>query len=252
MMNSLRLKIFASFMLLIVMLSVSGVISIVEFRYLGGSVHGLVEDNYKTIEAAKKMTEALEREDSGILLLMLGQWEQGRAILNSADSAFNVAFKVASGNLTELNEDQHIDLIRIRYAIFKNKWQRPIVDTEKEGNIDWYKSDIHQSFLETKYAVNDLMTLNQTKMYQEASQLKEKSRRAIMPGIVTIAAAVIFSLLLNFFLSRYFVTPLEHLAEAINHFEPRQKYLKADFVSVNEIKKLEQAISELIDRLIKD
>lgn len=248
--KSLKLKIFASFMLLIVMLSVAGIISIYEFKMLGGSVHGLIEDNYKTIEAAKTMNDALEREDSGILLLLLGQWEQGRAILTAADSVFNKAFTIASGNLTEVNEDQHINEIRTKYSIFKGKWERPIVDTEKEGNIDWYKSDIHQSFLDTKDAIKELMNLNQTSMYLEASLLKERSRRAIMPGIVTIVAAVVFSLLLNFFLSKYFVSPLSHLADAIKLFEPEQKYLRVDFTAVKEIRKLEQAISELIGRLL--
>lgn len=95
-------------MLLIAMLAVAGIISILEFRWLSNSVHGLIENNYKSIEASKTMVESLEREDSGILLLMLGEWKEGREILKSADSLFLRAFETAKNNLTENDEDLHI------------------------------------------------------------------------------------------------------------------------------------------------
>ncbi len=250
--KTLKLKIFASFMLLIAMLAVAGTISIFEFRWLSNSVHGLIQDNYKSIEASKRMNEALEREDSGILLLLLGEWEAGRSILNSADSTFEVAFESAKTNLTESNEEQHIKKIQLAYQAYKTSWERPIVDTDKQGNIAWYKDDVHKKFKETKNAVNELMSLNQSSMYDEVSELREKSKRAIMPGIVSIIGALVFSLVLNFFITRYFVNPISELAEAVNNYRDGDGILRSNITSNDEIKQLEKAISNLLQRLVSN
>ena len=245
---TLKSKILLSFMLLMAMLVVAGAISIREFRWLSDTVHGLIQNNYKSIEASKKMLDALEREDSGILLLLLGEWEEGRKILESADSLFLLSFNVAKNNLTEENEGDYIRRIENEYTLYKEKWLRPIVGTDKQGDLFWYRSDIHQSFLNAKKAVEDLMTLNQEVMYEEASHLREKSKRAIMPGIVSIIAAVIFSLLLNFFITRYFVRPIIQLTENVRGLKFGQKYLKENVSFNDEIKDLELAISDMLGR----
>lgn len=248
--KTLKLKIFASFMLLTAMLAIAGAISIIEFRWLSNSVHGLIQDNYKTLEASKTMIEALEREDSGVLMLMLGEWKEGREILEKADSVFLSAYRTAENNLTENNEEKYIENITKAYHIYKSNWERPIVDTDKEGNISWYKDDIHQKFTDAKLAVNKLISLNQTSMYNEVSELRERSKRAIMPGIVSIIAALVFSLILNFFITRYFVNPISGLVDAVNNYKEGDRKLRSNITSNDEIKRLEVAISDLLHRIV--
>ena len=247
--NTLKLKIFASFTLLIAILAIAGTISIVKFRSISNSVQDLIKDNYKSIKASKTMLEALEREDSGVLLLMLGEWKEGREIINAADSTFLKAFETTKHNLTEKNEAEYIQKIKTEYTNYKAKWKRPVVKTDKQGNITWYKTDIHQSFLRTKKAVDSLMTLNQESMYGEASDLNRKATRAIMPGIVSIIAALIFAIILNFFINRYFVGPISDMVKAVKNHQEGDKELNVNITSNDEIKQLEQAINKLLHRL---
>jgi HAMP domain-containing protein len=249
--KKLKFKIIAGFMLLIAMLALAGTISITEFIRLSNSFNALIEDNYKSIEASKTMLEALEREDSGFLLLLLGQKEQGNFIIASADSSFLKAFKTAEGNITEENESQYIDTILQRYNLYKEKLMKPISDTTVQYHIDLYHNNIHKSFLNAKHAINKLMYLNQSSMHAEAAHLKDKSQRAIMPGIVAIAASLIFALLLNFFITRYFISPIIKLTNSIRNFKPGFQTLGFDVESEDEIKALEQEIIYLVERLGK-
>ncbi len=251
-MKKLKSKIFASFMLLIAFLIVAGAISIYEFQKLSKSVHGLIDDNYKSIEAARTMIESLEREDSGILLLLLGETKKGSDIMISADSAFIQSLKIAGNNLTEANEGVLIQTIEKNYNYFKS-----LGDTIQTGisgieKINIYSNTIHPVFLETKKVVNELMSLNQTSMYNRATELREKSKRAIMPGIVAIISALIFTVLLNFFISRYFVNPISEIADAVNKVNNGDLFLKSNITSDDEIKKLENAINNLLVRLTKN
>ena len=84
----LRLKILSGFLILAFMLSIAGIWSIYELQSIGTSVQQLLEDNYKSIDASKIMLEALEREDSGILLLLSGKWHllmRYPSFVNNAD-----------------------------------------------------------------------------------------------------------------------------------------------------------------------
>jgi methyl-accepting chemotaxis protein len=252
MIKKFKYKILAGFFLLVILLIVAGAVSIYEFFKLSRSVDALIEDNYKTIEISKQMLEALEREDSGILLLVLGQWEDGRNILRSADNTFLNGLEIARNNITEPNEDELINKVEILYLQFKEIWEKPIVDTSKEGDIKWYQETIHEKFLETKKAVNDLMTMNQDSMYGEASSLRDKSHRAIMPDIVAIIAALVFSILLNFFISKYYISPLERLTDSIHDYRPGSGSFKATIEADREITKLEKEISQLIERMFRN
>jgi len=88
-------------------------------------------------------------------------------------------------------------------------------------------------------------------MYEESSALKEKARRAMMPGIVSVIAAIVFSLLLNFYISRNFVRPLAKLTEAVNYTYKEDQHLGSDIKTRGEIKKLEMAINKMIQRFNK-
>ena len=245
----IKLKILSGFSLIIIMLIIAGTMSIYEFSRVSKSVKVLIEDNYKTIEASKTMVEALEREDSGILLLVSGQWKKGREILQSADSLFLDAFHVAKNNITEKGEDTYVDQIENSYQKFKEVWEPPIVGTSKENSIDWYFTYVHSNFITTIDAVNALMNLNQDSMHQEASQLKEQSRRALMPGIVAIIAALVFLIMFNFLISMYYVKPIVSIIHALKaHGSPTQKF-DAGITSNDEFKELEQEIKNLIYRI---
>lgn len=77
MIKSLKIKIVLSLSLLILMLMAAGVMSILDFKKIGNSVDTVLKNNYQSIESAKKMLDAVEREDSGILLWLIGNkdWE---------------------------------------------------------------------------------------------------------------------------------------------------------------------------------
>ncbi|MFQ5637276.1 MAG: MCP four helix bundle domain-containing protein [bacterium] len=246
----LRLKILSGFLILAMMLLIAGVWSIYELRSIGTSVQKLLDDNYTSINAAKKMTEALEREDSALLLLLLGKWEQGRAIMGDADSLFQQGFQVALAKLTIPGEEAHLDAIKSSYQTFKDIWQKPIVDTQKEGDLDWYFEHVHRAFLDTKDAVDNLILLNEKIIYQTASDLHNRANRAVMPGIVAIIAALVFTLVFNYFVNFYVVGPIVKITDAVKKFIDHRLPFHVEIETKDEFSDLTSAIKTLSE-LIK-
>jgi len=248
----LRLKILSGFVILTIMLFLAGVWSIHELTTIGMSVQGLLDDNYRSIDAAKTMVEALEREDSGVLLLLSGKWEEGRAIMDSADDLFEHGFTIARNNLTIPGERSYVDEIQKKYERYRALWIKPIVGTAREANLNWYFQEVHRSFLEVKTAVGKLMALNDRAMYGTASDLKNRAYRAIMPGIVAILSALIFTLIFNYFVNFYVISPIIRITRGIQRFLEAAEPLDIRVETKDELAHLASSIQDLVARLRPD
>lgn len=214
----LRVKILSGFLILALMLSLAGAWSIYELRSSSVAVRDLLNENYRSINAGKTMIEALERQDSAILLLMLGRDREGRSILASADSLFQAGFAVAASNVTISGEEAYIEAVRLRYQGYREVWSEPILDTERAGNLTWYFEATHRAFNAAKSAVDALVTLNDRAMFETASGMQKSADRAVMPGIVAILAALVFSLMFSYFVNLYMVTPIVRITDGVKRF----------------------------------
>lgn len=250
MIRSLQIKIVFSLSLLIVMLLAAAVMSIQEFSRMGDSVKGVLKNNFSSIEAAKKMMDALEREDSGLLLWIIGDREAGMQTVHSSHAIIRSALRDAEKNITETDEPRHISDIARTYdayhasvlSITNGEW---LPDEAKE----MYDNKTKLLFFRTKKTVNELMMLNQEQMYHQSEIIQERSRRAMMPAFVSIVAAALFALLFYYFIRLYFIRPVKHLTESIRDYYPERGRLDAGIVTQDEFKTLEGEVNNLIVRL---
>jgi methyl-accepting chemotaxis protein len=246
---SLRMKILSGFLILTMMLAVAGVWSIHELSTIGKSVQGMLDDNYKSINAGKTMIEALEREDSAVLLLLSGKWEQGRSIIESGDELFQKGFAIAKNNVTIPGEPAYVDEVNAKYKIYKDLWVKPIVDTSKQGNLDWYFQEVHKAFIDAKLSVEKLIALNDQTMYRTASDLKNRAHRAVMPGIVAVLAALIFTVIFNFLINYYVVNPIIRTTRGIQRFVETGELPVIQVETQDELYQLVSSIQRLVARI---
>ena len=242
----IRIKILSGFLVLTIMLLAAGAWSIYELTHIGASVQKMLDDNYESINAAKVMLEALEREDDAVLLLLSGKWEQGRSVIGGADASFQKGFDAAKQNITVPGELSYVDRIQSKYAAYKNLWTKPIVNTRHQGDVDWYFEELHSAFLEAKIAIEELMTLNDQTMYNTASGLKNRAHRAVMPGTVAILSALIFIIVFNYFINYYVVTPIVKLTKGVRTFLQTEQPLNVKIETNDELRDLLGSIEQLL------
>jgi len=245
----LRFKILSGFLLLIMILLIPGIWTIYKLDTIGVSIQKILDDNYASAQAAKSMLEALEREDSGILLLMLGQWENGRSIIEKADQQFEKQLSFAYKNISIEGEQEYLDAISTKYRKYKNLWKRPIVDTNREGNLNWYFKQVHQSFQDVKKEVNNLLKLNENIMYKTASELENRANRAIMPGVIAIVSALVFTMIFIYLVNYFMVSPIIRITNAIRRFREKRIPYDVKIESKDEIADLSNALKNLCESL---
>jgi hypothetical protein len=245
----IRLKILSGFLVIVAMLTIAAVFGIYEFRKLSHSVDSLLTDNYASIVACTNMLEGLEREDSGILLFIMGRKEMGIASVSEGDSIFTRALQIAQNNITESNEEAYVNEIILQYSKYNKMWELLRTNNDESSQMEWFSIEVHPLFKEVKNSIKSLMMLNQTSMFNESTRLREKAQRAVMPGFVAVIAALFFAILFNFFINYYFVSPIVRLIKSVNNYRPMGKEIDAGIETKDELKKLEEAVRELVVKL---
>jgi hypothetical protein len=242
---SLRWKILSGFLLLVLMLATAGLWSVYELSAARSVVQSMLDGNYRSIEAANEMRSALQRADSGSLLLLLGHAREGRLLMDSADSLFSAQFAIASGNLTVEGEKDCLDRIRAQYGSYRARWDGLDAAAGGDARLDRYFNDAHQAYLSARDAVTELERINSRSMYDTASTLRERTQRSVMPGIIAVVAALLFTLMFHFLLNVYVLRPITSINRAVKEFEQRGQPFDVRVVSRDELADLAESIRQL-------
>ncbi|MBU0559181.1 MAG: hypothetical protein KJ799_05110 [Bacteroidetes bacterium] len=215
----LKIKILSGFIILAIMLLIAGSWSIYKLTEIGNTVENVLKENYESVNIASKMRHALEREDSAILMFLLGETNKADSIFSFADIQFMSQLNFAKKNITLSNEENIINNISVAYNDFVVSWQF-IQSSSEIPKTNYYVKTLHKKFLEVTSSLDNLSLLNETAMYSTAVSIKDKATRAIVPGIVAIISALLFVLMFNYFINFFVVNPIKefnlHLKRFIN------------------------------------
>ena len=85
--------------LLIIFLAV-GIYAIALFLKLGGAIDVILRENYRSVVACQNMKDAAERMDAGLLFILNGEEQRGRALLEQAVPVFDENLAAESRNIT--------------------------------------------------------------------------------------------------------------------------------------------------------
>ncbi len=249
MFKSIKWKIFFGFLVLAFMLFVAGSITIFEFVSLTRTVNAILDNNYKMMQSATSMLEALEREDSGILLYLSGNQESGMGLVSQGDSSFYTAYNEAVRHIYTDTDRMLLKRIQVNYSGYKSYFSGNALDSIQGPKMTWYSNTIYPVFVEVKSAIKSVMIHNQDIIYQETTRLKDKSRRAIMPGIVAILSSLLMTVIFTYLINKFFVRPIIDLTKKVENYKTTNGPIDADIITHDELKQLEEAIQDLVYRL---
>lgn len=85
---SLRKKIFLGYGIFLILIVVIFVPALVHLLAPGRASEAILSENYKSILAAENMIGAMERQDSAVLLMLLGYAEEGLRQFRENESRF--------------------------------------------------------------------------------------------------------------------------------------------------------------------
>jgi NtrC-family two-component system sensor histidine kinase KinB len=95
--------------------------AVVNLVSLGKASHAILQENYRSILAAENMLDSLDQQDSGLLLMFLGDTGQGTTRFRDKEALFFQWLARAKDNITIRGEAEIVHSIETGYAKYRNE-----------------------------------------------------------------------------------------------------------------------------------
>jgi PAS domain S-box-containing protein len=199
---------------LAIALAVVAVITVVTTQALGRAGERILADNYRSVLAAQRMKESIERLDSGALFIVIGERERGLGLAQEHRPAFEHELQAQEQNITEPGEAEAT-------AALRNAWTRYQADyesflaTSPEGLRARYLEALQPGFLRVKAAADDILALNQDAMVLKSTRLRRRSDLVETGVVVGVLAALVLGLLASAALTSRALRPIAVLGQSV-------------------------------------
>ena len=118
-MLGLRQKLSFGFGGLLLTILLIGIQSILHLTQLGPAIDVILRENYRSVIACQEMKEALERMDSGILFIFLGEKQKGTELIQKNEVLFEKALQTELNNITLPGEGEKAVRLQELFNQFK-------------------------------------------------------------------------------------------------------------------------------------
>ena len=164
-MIGIRQKLVLGFGGLLLIVVAIGVLTIRHIDALGGAIDVILRQNYRSVVACQKMTESLDRIDSGALFTFAGHYDDGMTTIHENEQNFRHALRVELGNITLPGEHQkamQINTLFFRYNfIIKQVTDLSISFPERQRR---YFTDLLPLSQQIKQLSAQVLEMNQANM----------------------------------------------------------------------------------------
>jgi NtrC-family two-component system sensor histidine kinase KinB len=195
-------------------LAIVGIFSVVAISYLGSHSQGIMKDNYRSVLAAQRMKEAIERMDSAALFMVAGQQQKGVEQGAKYRPVFETELKVQEGNITERGEKEFTARLRAAWTDYQDKFDR----LQKSATIDamktLYFAELEAAFYKIKSAADEILAVNQDAMLHKSDAVRRTAERMNAITITVVLIAFILGLVASSFLTRRLLQPVSALSDA--------------------------------------
>jgi two-component system, NtrC family, sensor histidine kinase KinB len=193
--------------------------AVVHLVFLGKASDAILKENYRSILAAENMLSALERQDSGMLLILNGEVENGASQFRSNEAVFHEWLTRAKDNVTIIGESDLIQSIEMDYAGYRNVFSKLINGINGQGADrsvfqSAYRETAFPLFSKIRKSCIDLRTINERTMYAASANASQEAHWAIGSTVAVAGAALIVAIVFSLLSVERIVKPIRHFMEA--------------------------------------
>jgi len=195
-------------------LALVAALSVLTSDTLGKAGERILSDNYRSVLAAQRMKESIERMDSGALFLVIGERDRGLALAREHRPAFERELQVEEQNVTEPGEAEAAERLRESWTRYQADFDRYVAlppETVKET----YLAVLQPGFVRVKAAADDILALNQDAMVLKSTRLRRQSEWVETLVVGGVLAALILGLLASSALTARALRPVAVLGQSV-------------------------------------
>ncbi|MBN1931510.1 MAG: HAMP domain-containing protein [Desulfobacterales bacterium] len=214
---TLKKKIFIGYGVAFILMGLVVAWAVTNLIALGKASEAILSENYRSILAAENMVDALERQDSAILLIYLGDVNKGTDQFRENEAVFLEWLARAKDNITIQGEAKLVQAIESDYAAYRRQfftWIDFHDIARRPSPYSSYQESIYPLFAKVRDVCIGLRCLNEETMYTASVKAANVAKHAIWSTSLVAAAALIVALIFSLFLAERIVGPIRRFMEA--------------------------------------
>lgn len=252
MFKTLKGKISSVYLCLVLVIAIVGAVSVLNLYESSRAINGLMTDNYKSINAVNNMLEALERQDSSMLIYINADRQKGIDLFTQNSSAFSSWYNVENNNITEPHENDYVEKINNYYTMYIRSFSQLQEIRNNQGAdkaTEYYNTQIMPNFNNLKQELKDLSLLNEKAMFDDKNNATSSAEQSTYIILIASCIAVIGGFLLSRFSTNRFLKPIYSLTEAVKLAKPGSLDRQVSIDSQDEVGVLASEFNNLTGRL---
>ena len=242
---SLRMKIALSLSAIAVVLLMSSIISVLEYRHMSNYVSGLIAGNVNNIHRTQELVDAVDGYNLQILAVI------GDDSLTEVPGFDRDGFLLHCVELKESLGDsraaQLADSVIYAYSAYmlaslelEDVYESSFINTR-----DWYFNRLQPLFGRMRGYLDQLSSALYEDLETNSRDFDSGFFRSIIPSTVAISVGIILVFLLMFYIQAYYVKPIYRMLEALRDYLGYRRRYTYTFDGNDQLNDLNTSITEL-------
>lgn len=234
---------------LAIALAIVGMVATGSISSLGAYSSAILRDNYRSVLAAQRMKEALERLEDLAAQRLIGLETTARSAETSRNrQRFEDELRVQEGNITESNEGAASQQLRTAWTGYLEAFDR-LQSIDERGARAYYRDVLEPRCATVREAAEAILTINQDAMVLKSERARQVAERVNVVTITVALAALLLGASLAWMLTSRLLQPLGLLTRAVHHIGEGDFEARVDVAGTDELAQLAQTINTMAGRL---
>lgn len=248
---SMKKKLFFSLGSLAMILLLSSVISILEYRRMSDYVSDLIASNIKSINLSQKLADITQEYNDQMLAVVV---QNDISLMPDFNLAyFNAQSDSLRGSFTSGKMLPKVDSVVMSFDAFMKtslKFDEVfLADTVNTG--EWFFGSLQPRYTKLR---QDLASLNEViheELRNNSADFDAGFYRSIIPGVVSVGAGLLLILLLLYFTMVYYVRPICRMSDGLDAYRLSSRRYLYEFDGDDQLANINTGLTEIIDENVE-
>ena len=248
---SMSRKLFFSLGSLAMILLLSSVISILEYRRMSDYVSDLIASNIKSINLSQKLADLTQEYNEQMLAVVVQNDISMMPDFNL--DYFNAQSDSLRSSFTSSRMLPKVDSVVMSFDAFMKTSQKFdevfLADTVNTG--EWFFGSLQPRYIKLRQDLTSLNEVIHEELMTNSSDFDAGFYRSIMPGIVAIGAGLLLIILLFYFIMVYYVRPIYRMSDGVDGYRLSGRRHVYEFDGDDQLANINAGVTELIDENVE-
>jgi len=244
---SLRAKLYLSLGAIAIVLFISSIISVMEYRSMSSYISDMVAENIHSVNVAQQLADQTNEYNLGILAVVGDETSVKLPDFDAA--AFTSRCDSLRASLSSKALMPLADSVEYAYAAYMltSLEMEDVISSAFIDSRSWYFERLQPRYNRLRGYIDRLTAAVYDDLSSNSEAFESAFYRSIIPGIVAVGVGLLLLLLLLFFIQTYYVNPIYKMLEQLKVYRTYNTAYKCSFDGDDQLRELNDSIGEIAD-----